>query len=96
VSEQVRKQWDSAVAAAPDLIDALRERLRARPTDRSNNPRRTGKLRGDLAQRNIAGTKLDQWQHELTGAGRVWYCPDPSTRTVWITKIALSHPKDTD
>lgn len=72
-----------------------RQRLAERPLDRGN-PRRTGPLKGKYAQRTVGGTALPQWQHEMTGAGRVWYCVDKKARTVWITKVSLTHPKETD
>jgi hypothetical protein len=28
----------------------------------------------ELATRDLRGEKLEQWQYEITGAGRVWYC----------------------
>jgi len=95
-SEQARKQWLEAVAAEPELMEAERTRLRTRPLDRSGNPRRTAQLKGGLATRRIGDTSLPQWQQELTSAGRLWYCPDKQTRTVWITKVDLQHPKKTD
>jgi hypothetical protein len=39
---------------------------------------------------------LPQWQHEITGAGRVWYCPDKDERVVWVMNVALRHPQQTD
>ena len=96
VSQQVHKQWDAAIAAEPDLMTALRTRLRTRPLDRSDNPRRTGKLHGDLGRRRIGDASLSQWQHEITGAGRVWYCPETETRTGWVTRISFAHPKATE
>lgn len=75
---------------------AERERLRLRPLDRSANPRRTGRLKAGLASRVVADKTLPQWQHELTAAGRIWYCPDKAERTVWITSVDLTHPKATD
>lgn len=95
-SEQARKQWVEAVAAEPEIMDAERTRLRTRPLDRSVNPRRTGQLKGGLATRRIGGDALPQWQQELTSAGRLWYCPDKKTRTVWIVMVDLRHPKATD
>jgi hypothetical protein len=41
----------------------------------------------------IGGKRLPQWQHEITGAGRVWYCPDKEVRVVWITYVSLAHPQ---
>jgi hypothetical protein len=77
-------------------MDAERTRLRTRPLDRSANPRRTARLKGGLATRTIGCKTLPQWQQELTSAGRLWYCPDKQTRTVWVTKVDLQHPKATD
>lgn len=84
-SEQARKQWDAAVAAEPELMAVERDRLTSRPLDRSANPRRTGRLKAGLASRRVGETHLPQWQQEITAAGRLWYCPDVETRTIWIT-----------
>jgi hypothetical protein len=73
-----------------------RERLTTRPLDRSQNPRRTHRLRNEMAKRRVLGQVFDQWQHELTGAGRIWYCPDKENRIIWITWVSLSHPKETE
>jgi hypothetical protein len=61
------------------------------PTD-PVNPSRQHRLHGVLAERRIAGRALPQWQYEVTGAARVWYCPDAGTRTVWVTQAAPAHP----
>lgn len=95
-SEQARKQWEAAVAAQPGLMATERDRLRTRPLDRSANPRRTGQLKAGLATRKVGERTLPQWQQELTSAGRLWYCPDKDTRTVWVTRVDLQHPKATD
>ena len=44
----------------------------------------------------IGDKELEQWQYEVTGAGRVWYCPDPPERTVWLTDASVGHPKATE
>ena len=72
-----------------------KERLKTGPLERGDNPRRTHKLRGSLSTRTIDGVKYDQWQHEITSSGRVWYCPDRKNRIVWITQVTLDHPKGT-
>ena len=72
-----------------------KKRLENDPLERGDNPRRTHKLRGSLDQRNIGGALFEQWQHELTSAGRIWYCVDRKNRIVWITYVSLSHPKET-
>ena len=73
----------------------LRERLRLRPLDRSDNPNRTHQLKPPLAEKRVGDRKLAQWQHELTGGGRVFHCPDREERVVWVTKVDLGHPKET-
>jgi len=94
-SRKAEKEWRAAEAVEPDLMGAERERLEEKPTDRGN-PRRTGPLKGKYAERSVAGRKLPQWQHEITAAGRIWYCLDRERRTIWVTKVSLSHPKETD
>jgi hypothetical protein len=96
VSANAKKQWDEANEREPELIEKVRERLRSRPMDRSDNPKRTHPLKGSLGVKWVGGKQLPVWQHELTGAGRVWYCPDRSAHVVWLVKITLSHPKQTD
>lgn len=44
----------------------------------------------------VAGRKLDQWQYEATGGGRIWYAIDDRTRTLWITHAGTGHPKQTE
>ncbi len=84
------------MAAEPQLMSAVRERLRTRPLDRSDNPNRTHRLKGALAEKWIGDGKLPQWQHEISGAGRVFYCPDQNSRVVWITLVDLAHPKSNE
>jgi hypothetical protein len=57
---------------------------------------RQHRLRGDLACRMVNGVALEQWQYEVTSGGRIWYCPDPARRIIWITWAGTGHPKATD
>src|SRR5947207_14094690 len=91
-SARAHREWVAAVEREPDLMDEERRRLRERPLDRSRNPRRTGPLAGPLATQRVGDKVLPQWQHEITGAGQVWYCPDQDERVVWVMKVALLHP----
>jgi len=95
-SSKALKQWQQAAAEEPDLLRGARERLRSRPLDRRDNPRRLGPLKGGLKVRRIGGKRLPQWQYEITSAGRIWFCPDKEERIIWITFVSLSHPKATD
>jgi hypothetical protein len=75
-------------------MSGLRERLRSRPLDRSDNPNRTRQLKPPLAEKVVGAKRLQQWQHELTSGGRVFYCPDRTDRVVWVTGVELAHPKE--
>jgi len=39
---------------------------------------------------------MEQWQYEVTAAGRLWYCIDDEQRTVWLTDAHVGHPKATE
>jgi hypothetical protein len=69
--------------------------LTERPT-MPENTRRQHLLKGKFARREVHGRPLDQWQYEVTGGGRIWYCPDPDRRIVWLTLATTGHPKATE
>ncbi|KAA1013243.1 hypothetical protein FVA95_26950 [Pseudonocardia sp. EV170527-09] len=69
--------------------------LTERPTE-AQNPARQHRLRGGLATRTIGGRVLEQWQYEVTAGGRIWYCPEPERRIVWVVAASTGHPKATD
>ena len=94
-SARARKQWQQATEQQPEVMSIVKHKLENDPIERGDNPGRTHKLRGKLGRRNIDGIAYEQWQHELTSAGRVWYCVNRTNRIVWITYVSLSHPKET-
>jgi hypothetical protein len=65
------------------------------PRDRSRLSRQH-QLKGELATRKIGGETFEQWQYEVTGAGRVWYCIDDKNRRVLLTLAMTGHPKSTE
>jgi len=69
--------------------------LTERPTAPDNRARQH-RLRGQLATRMVGGQSLEQWQYEVTAAGRIWYCPDPERGTVWVVAAGTAHPKITE
>ena len=69
--------------------------LTERPTQ-PENPGRQHRLRGELGTRVVSGKVLDQWQYEVTAGGRIWYCPDPERRIVWLVAASPAHPKRTE
>lgn len=78
------------------MMQRVKARLGEDPLDRSANPRRVHRLRGMLGTKMIAGRVFDQWQFELSSAGRIWYCPDREDRIVWVTRVSLRHPRETE
>jgi CubicO group peptidase (beta-lactamase class C family) len=62
---------------------------------RPENPARQHRLHGSLASREIGGRSLEQWQYDVTAGGRIWYCPDPERRIVWVVAASTAHPKVT-
>ncbi|MGO1055373.1 hypothetical protein [Crossiella sp. CA198] len=69
--------------------------LTERPTA-PENPARQHRLRGRYAAAVVDGQPLEQWQYEVTSGGRIWYCPAPDRRLVWVTYASPRHPKATD
>ena len=94
-SRAALRQWENAVAAESNLMAGVRDRLRTRPLDRSDNPNRTHRLKPPLHEGRVGDAKLPQWQHEITAAGRIWYCPDSESHTVWVTRVSLEPPRET-
>jgi hypothetical protein len=87
--------WEELCRQAPGPLREAWDVLSRDPRDRTN-PDRRHRLRSDLGIRNIKGKALEQWQYEVTGAGRIWYCPDDALHVVFITKASTGHPGETD
>ena len=85
--------WDKVCAAAPANARVAWERITTDPRQRNE---RQHPLKGSLASRLVNGEALEQWQYEVTGAGRLWYCIDEQRRTVWLTDAMVGHPKATE
>lgn len=87
--------WEDLCAQAPGATRKAWEQLAGAPRDPSNH-RRQHRLRGSLGSRVIQGRELEQWQYEVTGGARIWYCIDDDVATVWITHAGVGHPTVTD
>ena len=85
--------WEKLCTAAPANTRVAWERITADPRHRTE---RQHPLRGGLGRRLINGIEMEQWQYEVTGAGRLWYCIDDAQRTVWLTGASVGHPKATE
>ena len=66
----------------------------------TSDPRRRGDrqhpLKSSLGRRPLNGVEMEQWQYEITAGGRIWYCIDDVTKTVWMTEAHTGHPKATE
>lgn len=87
------KGWDEVCAAAPGNARIAWDKITSDPRIREQ---RQHPLGGQLARRVINGTELEQWQYEVTGAGRIWYAIDDARRPVWMTDCSTGHPKATE
>lgn len=85
--------WEQLSSHAPGPSRTAWTILRTDPRRRGN---RQHPLKGDLATRSIGGRMLDQWQLEVTGAGRIWYAIDDEHRIVVLTLVTVGHPATTD
>ncbi|GAB1817872.1 hypothetical protein [Herbidospora sp. RD11066] len=87
------KSWREPAAQAPGNCDRCW-------VDITTDPRRVNDrqhpLAGALGRVKHEGRELEQWQYEVTAGGRVWYLIDDSERTLWFTKVAAGHPKETE
>jgi hypothetical protein len=77
----------------PDNLDRAWTALTSDPRhiDQRQHP-----LKGALGTVKVGGAALEQWQYEVTGAGRIWYAVDDDARTLRITRAGAGHPKQTD
>jgi hypothetical protein len=95
-TSEAAKGWEQLCQVARSNVWEAWVILTDRPTT-PENPGRQHRLRGKaLGAREVHGKVLEQWQYEVTSGGRIWYCPDPETRTVWLVDASPAHPKATE
>jgi hypothetical protein len=80
-TSEAAKGWEELCRAAQANTWEAWVVLTERPTQ-PENPSRQHRLRGQLAERQIGGRTLPQWQYEVTAGGRIWYCPERVSRPV--------------
>ncbi|GAA1385647.1 hypothetical protein GCM10009613_18360 [Pseudonocardia kongjuensis] len=94
-TSEAAKGWEELCRGAAPNTWAAWLVLTERPTT-PQNPARQHRLRGALGTRSVGGRDLEQWQYEVTAGGRIWYCPDPERRIVWVVAAGPGHPKATE
>jgi hypothetical protein len=90
-TSEAAKGWEELCREPAAPIGEAWGVLAERPT-RPHRPARHHRLRGQLADREIGGRTLQQWQHDVAGGGRIWYRPDVERRVVWIVAASPLHP----
>ena len=86
--------WEELCKQARGPTGDAWDNISREPRDRQN-PRRQHRLQYDLATRKIDDKDLEQWQYEVTGGGRIWYCPNDLRRIVYVTWAGCGHPSKT-
>ena len=76
-------------------LDWLARQLQTEPRWRGAQSRHH-RLKGKLATRIVDGETCEQWQHEISGGGRVWFAIRDSNRTVYVLMVSPGHPSKTD
>lgn len=87
--------WEQLCKQAPGNTRRAWDTLSTTP--RPNPPHeRHHRLKAGFASAVHGGVVMEQWQYEVTGAGRIWYLIDDDARTLWLTHAAPGHPRATD
>ncbi len=89
------KGWEELCRHAPENARRAFEAMRSQPRPDPCTERHH-RLKGDYAFRDYQDRKLERWQIEVTGSGRIWYLIDDAKHTVWIEYAGLRHPKATE
>lgn len=87
--------WLDLCRKAPGNTRRAYEILRSDPKPTGPTARHH-RLRYELAFVVSGGMRMEHWQYEVTGGGRIWYYIDEANRTVWIDYAGVGHPKATD
>ncbi|MDA8399527.1 MAG: hypothetical protein M0008_05705 [Actinomycetota bacterium] len=85
--------WEKLSSVAPANARVAWERITANPRHRGD---RQHPLKGSLGTRTVNDDTMEQWQYEVTAAGRLWYCIDDKRQIVWLTDAMPGHPKVTE
>jgi hypothetical protein len=86
------KGWEELCRQAPGNTRRAWEEIGTEP-----RPFPTTERQHRLKGKELGTVKgLEQWQYEVTGAGRIWYLVDDDKKTVWIRLASTGHPKATD
>ena len=94
-NKKASDNWNQLCSAAATNCATMHAQLTEDPRQ-AVNPSRHHRLLGELGTGTHGGRKLEQWQYEITGSGRVWFLIDDDKRKVWLTHVQPGHPSKTD
>lgn len=94
-TNEAAKGWDWLCQQAAANTATAWQELRSRP-DRPVPNNRHHRLKGRLANGVHRGVEMEQWQYEVTSAGRIWYLVDVDKRTLWLRHAGPGHPGQTE
>ncbi|GAA5137006.1 hypothetical protein [Pseudonocardia adelaidensis] len=77
-TSEAAKGWEELCRVVATPMEEAWAVVAGRPARRRHG------LRGRLAEREIGGRTLRQWQYEVPGEGRIWYCRDAERRVAWV------------
>jgi hypothetical protein len=89
------KGWEDLCRQAPGNTRTAFDAIRANPCPAPSTERHH-RLKHDLAWGMHGGQRLEQWQYEVTGGGRIWYLVNHDTRTAFLVHAGPGHPKAND
>lgn len=90
---QAEVGWLSIVRQAPGSAAEAWDHI---VSDPRRATQRQHQLKGALKTGTYRGAVLDQWQYEVTGAGRLWYLVDDGHQILWLVHASTGHPKATE
>lgn len=94
-TSEAAKGWEELCRQSPANTAAAWHELRNRSPLPAQVPRHH-RLKGRLASAAHGGVEMEQWQYEVTGAGRIWYLVDLANHTLWLRHASPGHPKATE
>ncbi len=94
-TSEAARGWEALCQQSPANTATAWQELRSRsllpvPTSRHHQ------LKGRLAYAAHRCVEMEQWQYEVTGAGRIWYLVDSVNHTLWLKYASAGHPKATE
>lgn len=93
VDRKVAVGWRNVIQQAPENAGEAWEQIISDPR---RTTQRQHQLKGSLRTGMYGGRVLEQWQYEVTGAGRLWYLIDDEDLTLWLVHASTGHPKATE